>query len=155
MAGILANSASKTMVAGDTSADKVVSNYVAGERILLTVAPTGTTYAWSSSAPSSSSAARSALSADSGASVFFTPDVGGTYLITCTVDGATVYVIRITVQAAAVAEPVEAVRYSPRADSTVPAPAAGRAMYFSSDQNAMVTKDPSGTIRTLDETVVP
>jgi hypothetical protein len=155
MAGITAAAASKTLLSGDTSADKVSSTWVTGERITLGVTPSGTTYQWGQAAPSGSRLARSALSSDIGASVTFTPDVGGTWTITCLVDGVTTYSLRLVVAAAAIAEPVEAVRFSPRADSTIPAPAAGRTMYFSSDQNALVTKDPSGVIRTVDETAVP
>jgi hypothetical protein len=155
MAGIIASAASKTMSAGDTSADKVATGYIAGERVSLSVAPAGTTYAWSSAAPSISSVARSALSADTGAAITFTPDVAGTYVIGCIVDGVTTYVIRLTVQAAAVAEPVEAVRYSPRSDATIPAPAAGLTMYYSSDQSALVVKAPNGSISTVNLTAVP
>jgi len=149
MAGIIANSVSKPMVGGDTSADKVSTGYVAGERVSLSVTPTGTTYQWASAAPSGSSSARSALSDDGGASVTLTPDVAGAYLVTCIVDGSTVYVIRLTAQAAAVAEPVEAVRFSPRADETIPAPAAGFTMYYSSTHGALVVKDPANVIKPI------
>lgn len=153
MAGILANSVSKTMSAGDTSADNVVTNFVAGERITLSTTPTGSAYAWTISAPSGSSAARAALYGDTEASPFFTPDVGGTFLVTCSCDG-TNYVLRITTQAAAVSEPAEALRFSPRSDTTIPAPAAGVALYYSSDQNALCVKDASGAVFTVNLTAV-
>lgn len=151
MAGILANSPSKTMASGDTSADKTASGYVAGERITLTVTPSGTNYEWSQARPSGSSA-RAQLSGATGASVTFAPDVGGTYVVTCIVDGSTTYVIRITCQSPTISEPVEAVRLSPRTDASVPAPAAGRTLYYSSDQGKLVTKDSAGTVRTINET---
>jgi hypothetical protein len=143
------------MVGAETAADKVVSGYVAGERVALSVTPTGTTYAWAIAQPSASSRARSALSSETGASVTFVPDVGGSYAITCLVDGVTTYVLRLTCQAAAVAEPVEAVRFSPRSDASIPAPAAGVAMYYSSDQDALCVKDPAGDVFTVDLTAVP
>lgn len=143
------------MSAGDTSVDKVASGYVAGERVALSVTPAGTNYQWSSAAPGGSSLARSALSADTGAAVTFAPDVAGTYLVGCIVDGVTTYVIRLTVQAAAVAEPVEAVRFSPRSDASIPAPAAGITMYYSSDQDALCVKAPDDSISTVDLTAVP
>ncbi len=143
------------MLAAETAADKTVSGYVAGERITLSTTPTGTDYVWSSTAPSGSSVTRSALSGSSGASVTFAPDVGGTYLVTCVVDSTTTYVIRITCQAAAIAEPVEAVRFSPRTDASIPAPAAGVTMYYSSTKSALVIKTPAGTIYTVDLTVAP
>lgn len=155
MAGITANSASKTMTGGDTSADKVVTGYIAGERITLAATPSGTTYAWQLAAPNTSAVARSALSSTSVAGVTMMPDVAGTYVVSCLVDGATLYVIRITVQAAAVAEPVEAVRFSPRSDASIPAPAAGVTLYYSSDQDALVTKAPNGDIAIVDVTVLP
>jgi hypothetical protein len=155
MSGILANSSSRPMLGAETAADKSVSNYVAGERITLSTTPTGTAYAWSLAAPTSSSVARSALSAETGASVTFVPDVGGTFMVTCVVDSTTTYVIRMTAQSAAIAEPVEAIRFSPRTDASIPAPAAGVAMYYSSDQDALCVKDPDGDVSTVDLTAVP
>jgi hypothetical protein len=143
------------MTTGETSADNVVSGYVAQERITLGVTPAGTTFAWSVAQPSSSSRARSALSSGSGANPTITPDVGGTYTITCLVDGSITYVLRLTVQAAAVAEPVEAVRFSPRTDASIPAPAAGITMYYSSDQDALCVKAPDDSVSTVDLTAVP
>ncbi len=143
------------MLGAETAADKSVSNYVAGERITLSTTPTGTDYVWSIAQPSGSSRARSALSAETGASVTFAPDVGGTYLVTCVVDSTTTYVIRITCQAAAIAEPVEAVRFSPRTDASIPAPAAGVTMYYSSTQSALVVKTAAGTVYTVNLTAVP
>lgn len=153
MAGILANAASQTMLSGDTTADNVVSGYVAGERVTLSVTPSGTDYAWSIAIPSSASASRSALSDDTAVSTTFTPNVGGTYTITCIVDSTT-YVLRLTAQAAAVAEPVEAVRFSPRTDNSIPAPATGVSMYYSSDQDALCIKDAAGDVFTVDITAV-
>ncbi|UOF77314.1 ubiquinol oxidase subunit [Caudoviricetes sp.] len=153
MAGITAFAASNSLPSGNTSADKTSSNWVAGERITLATSPTGSVYSWAIAPPSASSRARSALSAGSGASVTFTPDVGGTYLITCDVDG-TQYALRLTVQAAAVAEPVEAVRFSPRSDASIPAPAAGLTMYYSSDRNTLCVKASDDSVSTVDLTAV-
>ena len=141
--GILANSVSVTM--SSSTADDVSSGYVTGERITLTTSPTGTNYVWSHGTPSASARARSALSDTTGASVDFFPDAGGTYTVQCDVDG-TVYLLRLTVQDASVSENVEALRLSPRGDTTVPAPALGFALYYSADQATLVVKAPNGDI---------
>jgi hypothetical protein len=154
MAGITALAASASLPAGSTSADKVSSGWVAGERVVLATSPTGTNYTWTIAAPSGSNSARSALSASSGASVTFTPDVGGTYAIRCLVD-ATEYFLRLTVQGATIAEPVEALRLSPRTDASVPAPAAGLTLYYSSNQSALVVKDSADDVFEVDLTAVP
>lgn len=146
MAGILANSASATMLSGDTSADNARSGYITSERIVLTTNPTGTDYVWASSAPSNSSLARSALSAETGASVTFTPDVAGFYTITCTVDSVTSYVLRISVTATAVSQLVECIRFSPKTNASIPTPAAGVVVFFSSDDEVLSQKDSNGDV---------
>ena len=98
MAGIYATAASKTLAAGATSVDNTSTGWVAGERISLGATPAGATYLWSIAQPSASSRARSALSTENGAAPTFTPDVGGTYSISCLVDGATTYALRLTCQ---------------------------------------------------------
>ena len=155
MAGITAAAASKTLLSGATSADNTSSDWVTGERVTLGVTPSGTGYLWSMSAPTSSAVARSELSSTSDAAPTILPDVAGTYTITCLVSGVTTYVLRLTVQAVAIAEPIEALRFSPRADTTIPAPAAGVTMFYSSTQSALVIKTVAGTIYTVDLTVAP
>jgi hypothetical protein len=146
MAGILANSASATMLAGDTSADNARAGYVTNERILLTTNPSGTDYVWSLSWPSTSNRARSALDATTGASVSFTPDVGGLWTIQCIVDSATAYVLRLSVTSVGISQLVEVIRLSPISDASVPAPAVGLSMYLSIEQAGIVAKDPAGDI---------
>lgn len=145
MAGILAQSASVTTTSGQTSVDNTFTGFVTGERITLSTSPTGTDYSWGQSIPSASAQARSELSSLTAAAPTFTPDVAGTYVVTVDVDG-TDYVLRLTVQAASIAEPVEAVRYSPRGDATIPAPAAGFSVYYSSTQSGLLAKDPDGQL---------
>ena len=145
MSGILCNSASKTMLAGATSADNAVSGRVTGEQCTLTVSPSGTDYEWSIAIPSSSSAARSALSATTGASVTFTPDVAGVYTITADVDGD-IYVLRITVTSTAISQLVECIRQTPKANATVPAPALGLTQFVSDELDQLAVKDPSDRI---------
>ena len=155
MAGILANSASATMVAGDTAVDNNRSGYLTGEKITLTTNPTGSTYSWGLAAPSGSAAARSALNDDDAATVTFTPDVGGYYVVTCTVDGSTFYVLRLSVTAAVVGVTQEALRLQPKADSAVTAPSSGVALYYSTTQDALAIKKPDGSVHTIDITAVP
>lgn len=143
MAGILANSSSVTMSSG--TVDNTKAGYVVGEQVVLTTTPVGSSYAWAQSIPSGSAPARSVLSDAAVAAPSFIPDVAGVYTLVCTVDGTT-YILRISVTLPASASIAQAVRFSPVPDASVAAPALGRTMYFSSDANAMVTKDPSGTV---------
>jgi hypothetical protein len=154
MAGILANSASKTMVAGDTAVDKAVSAYLRSERITLSTNPAGTAYAWGQSIPVASSMARSALSATTGASVTFIPDVAGTYVVTCTVDLVTSYVIRIAVIDVVNTSQEQIRSMTPVADTQVPTPGTGVNLYYSSTQSKLAYKTTTGAIYTLNSTVV-
>lgn len=149
MAGILANSASATMLSGDTSADNARSGYITSERVVLTTTPTGTDYVWAIAAPNSSSIARSALSAETGSSVTFTPDVAGYFTVTCTVDSTTTYVLRLSVTATAVSQLVECIRFSPKTNASIPTPAAGVIVFFSSDSGVLSKKDTTGTVTAL------
>lgn len=152
MSGILASSAAHTMTAPDTSPNDVESGYVTNQQIALSTTPTGTTYVWALSIPSGSTPARSGLTAASGATSSFTPDVAGEYVVQCIVDGVTVYVIRCSVANAAAQDAIGALRFMPLADSTVQTPSTGRVLYYSSTQSKMVTKDSSGTVHPLTET---
>lgn len=152
MAGILANSASHTMVGGDTSANDVESGYITGEQIVLGANPTGTTYSWGQSLPVGSTPARSALSSSSSAAPTFTPDVAGEYVITCTVDGVTSYVIRLSVEAVTPAIATGAFRLLPRTNASVPTPTTGATLFYSSDEDAVCVKDTGGDVSTVDLT---
>jgi hypothetical protein len=140
--GILANSASVTM--GSSSADDVKAGFVVGEQIVLTTSPTGTRYSWGISQPAGSAPARSALSAADAAAPRFTPDVAGIYVLVCDVDGASL-VLRLSVTMRATSSVAQALRFSPVPDASIAAPAVGRVLYFSSDQNALVVKAPDGS----------
>lgn len=149
MAGIIASSPSALLLAGDTSADKSSSGWITNEQITLGVTPTGTNYLWSQSLPSAASRTRCALSSTTSATPTFTADVGGTYVLTVVVDSTTEYVLTLTVQSVSISEPVEAVRFSPRTDASIPAPSAGQTMYYSSTQDALVVKDAAGDVFTV------
>jgi hypothetical protein len=151
MAGILANSASKTMVSGDTAVDKSTSGYITAEQITLSTTPTGTDYVWGLSKPAGSTG-RSALSAGTGASVTLTPDVEGTYTVTAVVDSTTTYVIRIACVHISAVSTLGALHLIPIANSQVPTPSSGRTVYFSSDSGALVEKRTDGTVHTIDVT---
>lgn len=141
------------MTSGTVDASK--SGFVVGEQIVLTTLPVASsTYAWALSIPAGSAPARSALSGDDTARVLLTPDVAGMYTAVCTVDGVTVYILRISATLAASASVAQALRLSPVADASVAAPAVGRVLYFSSDQGALVVKDPNDALFTIDLTAV-
>jgi len=152
MAGIKANSVSVTMGDGDTAVDNSQAGYVVAEQITLSVtdgAPSSVS--WGLSIPSASTAARSALSATTGTSVTFTPDVGGQYVVTANVDG-TGYVLRISVTTSTVTALAGAIRFSPMTDTSVPTPALGVTLYYSSTQAAFSLKKDDGTVHTVDLT---
>jgi len=156
MAGIMACSATETMVAGDTSADNSHSGYIAAEMVTLSVTPSGTSYSWGQSIPSGSATTRSALSSTTDASPTFTPDVAGEWVITCLVSGVTTYVLRLSVTAIATTTMAEAFRLQPVADGSVSAPAGTTlVLYNSATQGALAVKNSSGTIYTVDVTEVP
>jgi hypothetical protein len=144
MAGILANSATATMVDGDTSADNAVSGYITGEQITLTVTDASpASVSWGQSLPAASSSSRSELDDDDVDTVHFTPDVGGFYTITANVDGTT-YVLRISVASVAQNTIEGSTGYQPLTDAQVPTPARGVNFYYSSDSGALSVKRTSG-----------
>lgn len=153
MAGILANSASASMVSG--TVDGSVSGRITGETIGLTTDPAGTTYSWSISLPSGSNAARAGLDDSSVAGPSFTPDVSGIYTVHCTVDGTTSYTLRIAAVNLVASNFLEAGRLSPVADAQIPTPAVGLTYYCGSDHsNVLCVKNAAGAVFTVDVTAV-
>lgn len=146
MAGILANSATQTMLDGDTAVDKVVTGYLLGEQITLGVTGSPTSLEWGQAVPSGSAPARSVLSSTTSAAPRFTPDVAGYYVITCNADGAP-YVIRISVLAVAASVAREAILLMPVDASQIQAPAAGIVLFCDGDD--LKFKDSSGTVSTV------
>jgi len=155
VAGILANSSSRTMLSGETAADNSLSGWITNEQVTLSVTPTGTDYAWGDLAKPSASTVRSALSASTGASVTFVPDVEGDYVVTVVVDSTTTYVLTMTVVAVGTVMIASVIRLLPLADAQVTTPATGLALYYSTDQSAPAVKDSAGNISTIDLTAVP
>lgn len=149
MAGILASSASKTMTPGETQPDDAESGYVTGEQIALSVTPAATTFSWGIAKPSGATV-RANLSGTTDATPVFTPDVAGFYVVTVTVDSSTSYVIRLSVTQVAITTAAEAVRFQPKADASVPAPARGEALFFSSNVSRLRVKTTAGAVRDID-----
>lgn len=148
MAGIKANSITKTMVDADTAVNKTVSAYLVSEEIILNTSPTGTTYAWAISKPSGSGA-RSNLSATSGDTVRFTPDAEGQYLVTVIVNGVTTYDILIGCVRVQNPSFAGALRFFPVANSQIPTPNQGSTIGFSSDLGVMAEKHSDGSVTPL------
>lgn len=144
MAGILANSPSHTMVSA--IADNTQSGYVAGEKITLSTSPTGTLYSWGLSIPTGSTVARAGLDNTTTASPVFIPDVGGYYVITCTVDNSTSYVLRLNVADRVSVVASGAVTYAPIANASIPAPVLGATLYYSADGNQLSFKLPNNSV---------
>lgn len=148
MAGIMANSASETMVSGDTSADNTTSGYLTKESIGLTVTGSGSTFLWSLSKPTASGLT-SALSSTDESSSGFTPDVDGYYVVTCLVDGTTLYVLRVAVADVSPVGTVTALRFLPVANATVPTPAAGATVFYSIEVGGLAKKLADGTVSAI------
>lgn len=147
MAGIMANSASVTMGAGDTSADKSVSSYLSKETITLSVT-SGDSFSWGLAKPTASGTT-SRLSSSTDASVTLTPDVEGYYVVTCLVDNTTSYVIRIGVSQVSAVTSLTAIRLMPTENATIPTPAFGATLFFSIEEDAVAVKLPNGTVTAL------
>ncbi len=145
MAGITAQSATKTHAAGSTSADLSISGYVTKEQISLGVTGTPTTCQWSLSKPSNSGLG-SGLDTPNQLTCKFTPDVDGLYTVSCLVDGATTYVLRIAALNVANISFLSAIHLLPCADSQVPVPRSGIMLYFSSETNMLSIKKSDGSI---------
>lgn len=154
MAGILANSATKTMVAADTSASKTVSGYVTWEQIALSVTPTQADYTWSLSKPSGATS-RSDLDDGTSATPRFTPDAAGNWVASVTLTDGTVYTITIGAVASTATTYTGAIKLLPQSDASVPTPSQGVTLYCGSDHsNALCTKNSAGTVSTVDVTAV-
>jgi len=148
MAGILANSTSVVMSPADTAPINTFAGFLTAERVTLSVDPAGTTFSWGISSPSASTV-RSELSSTTAATPVFTPDVGGFYVITCTVDSTIVYRLTLSVTQVAISTVVEASRYQPKTNASVTAPVLGRALFFSSDLDSLATKAPDGSVEPI------
>jgi len=139
------------MVAADTAADKNFAGYLSAESIALSITPAGAAIVWSLAKPAGSTA-RSDLGSVTGLANSFTPDVAGYYVIEAVVDSTTTYILRVNVTQAAITTSLEAVRFSPKTDAGVAAPALGVAMFYSSTAtpNRMRVKDSAGAVRDID-----
>ncbi len=148
MAGIMANSVSATMIADDTAEDNSSSGYIDKERITLTVTGSGDSFLWSLSKPATSGLACSLASTDQAATTFV-PDADGYYVITCLVNGTTLYVLRIGVAQVSVVSSLTALRLVPVANSLIPSPAVGATIFYSADLDGVAKKLPNGTVSLL------
>ena len=146
MAGILANSVTGSMVSGDTAVTQTVSGYVSSEQITLSTSPTGSTYAWTLSRPSGTTV-RSDLNNEDIAAPKFTPEAEGSYLVTCTVDGSTVYTVQIGVLAASTSNAVQVLRLQPLKNASVATPSDDSVNVYNSYENAALSlKNDAGTV---------
>lgn len=137
------------MVDGDTAVDKSISGLITNESIALSTVPTGSTYSWGISKPSGATA-RSDISSATDATPSFTPDVAGYWIVTCTVDSTTSYVIRISVTQTAVTTSYEAIRFSPKTAASVPAPTVGSAVYHDTTTGLLSRKIAGGAVKTIE-----
>lgn len=155
MAGITAQSATKTHASGSTSADASITGFLVNERITLGVSPAGTGFVWALAAPNDSSPARSAIDDDDDAAPSFIPDVSGYYVVSVTVDGTTSYVLRISVADVAIVRQAEGTHFLPLTDAQVPTPQTGFTLFCGADHSSLpCVKKSDGTVHTVDLTAV-
>lgn len=154
MAGISAVSASKSHA--HSGADVTASgSFVVNEQVTLSATPTGTSYQWELSIPAASSPARSALDDDTDGTPKFTPDVAGLYVVSVTVNGSTLYVLRLSVAAPGVVRMGEINNMLPLTDAQVPTPQTGFSFFCGADHsNLPCIKKTDGTVHTVDLTAV-
>lgn len=152
MAGITAHSASKSHAAGATSENANVSGFIAGERIVLGITEASTSYLWGIALPGGASSL-AGLSSTGAAAPTFTPDVRGTYLVTCVTDSA-VYSLRMDVLAIAEVEHVDAVRLMPVEPGQVPPPELGATLFFNSETGSACLKKDDGTVHKIETTAL-
>lgn len=148
MAGIVATSAT-TNNSASTATDTSVTGYLTGEEITLTTDPTGSSYSWTLSTPSGSTSAVLTSSAATSAAPKFTPDSTGYYVITVTVDSATVYVLRISAASVGTVADIGVARFAPLTNTQAPTPAAGAELFYSSTEDSFAAKMPDATIRRI------
>lgn len=147
--GILANQTGGPVMT-DGDADGVVAGYATNARITLSTTPAGAGHSWALSKPSGATV-RSDLSASSGASVSFVPDVEGVWLAVCTVSGPITYTLQIQVAAAAPSTISGALRFLARALASITTPLAGtEALYYDKDVGRYRSKTSAGTAREID-----
>lgn len=147
MAGIGAVSVTKTHSA--SGADVAATGFLVNEQVTLSASPSGSGYQWSVAIPSDSAPGRSALDDDTDAAPKFTPDVPGFFTVTCLVDGATLYVLRLAVVSVGTVRVCEVLHFAPIANSQVSTPQTGFAVFNSSDLPGMAKKDTTGTVSAL------
>lgn len=148
MAGITAQSATKTLAAGDTTPDNIVSGFVTKEQITFGVTGSPTTLVWSLAKPSSSGTAAS-LDTTTGSTPLLTPDVEGYFTVSVLVDGVTTYVLRVGVVSVVNASTISALRFLPMLNAQVPVPQTGATQFYSLDLDAMALKYPDNSVEEI------
>lgn len=146
MAGILANSTSVVM-ASSIGADAAREGFTLGEVVTFTVDPTGAAYLWSVGGPAGSVAQ---LTESDAAAPKLKPDQAGFYIIVCTVDATTTYVMRIEVKAITVDWAASGLHMARVAAADVPTPATGYVLFVDSSNSDLVSiKNSSGSVSTV------
>lgn len=148
MAGITAVSATKTLDSGSTTADNTATGFVSKEQISLGLTGSPLSALWSLSKPNGSGSA-CRLDDESSLRPSFSPDVEGTFVASCLVDGATIYVLRFAIVNIATTSAISAIHFLPRSNSQIPTPSSGVTVFFSSDSGVMSQKSSAGTVTAL------
>lgn len=150
--GVLANSASMTHAF--STGDSERTGYVCQEPISLLVSVIGSSYEWSMSAPETSGPHAEIRGVDQ-PSALFIPDVAGYYVVSCLVDGAVAYILRILVSDVVVGTEKLALGLQSKTDGQIPEPSAGLILYCSSTQGgSLCVKDAEGAVLKLDISAV-
>jgi hypothetical protein len=148
MSGITAQSATTTLASGSTQADNTTSGYVTKEQIVLGVTGSPVSVLWSLSKPYNSNPACS-ISDPYSLTPVLTPDKEGIYTISCVVDGATQYILRISAVDTSAVSTISSIHLLPSQDVQIPTPRSGAIIFFSSDSNSLAVKLIDGTVEEI------
>jgi len=150
MAGIRALSATVKMTEAETEATGLTkAGFARDEEVALSVTPAFTSYSWSMTRPTGSSAARSAMSSTSVATPSFRPDINGEFILTCT-DGTTTYDLVVEVSTVAPAEVATHTRRSAMLPDQIPITSGGGTEFLNAETGLMSVKYDDGSVQALE-----
>ncbi len=145
MAGITAQSASKSLLSGETIPDNTTTNFLVKEQISLGISPSPQTVLWSISKPYLSNTT-AYISDNTSYNPVFTPDKDGIYTVSCLVDSTTTYVLRINVLNVSEVTRLSSLHLMPCSSAQIVPPNSGGVLFWSSDTDSLSIKYPNNSV---------